>query len=173
MALETFREAVRPPASIRELERAKGRFALWEYSLPERAHPWLLCEPLTFMNESGRAVSAVCRRFRIASENLLVIHDELDLSFGRIRFKDGGGLAGHNGLRSIAELIGTRDFPRLRIGIGKPAAGADVVDYVLSPFTAPEGESLPGILEEAAAGIDLYCRDGMQAAMNRVHAFAA
>jgi PTH1 family peptidyl-tRNA hydrolase len=173
MVLEAFRRTVRNPEDLRTLESAKGRYALWQYTFPEQPRPWLLCEPLTYMNESGRAVAALSRRFRIAPDNLLVVHDELDLAFGRMRFKNGGGLAGHKGLRSIAGHLGTKGFPRLRMGIGRPSAEEDVVEYVLSPFTGRDRDVLQAILDEAAAGIDLYCREGIQAAMNRVHVFAA
>src|SRR5512145_3061374 len=94
----------------------------------------LFAKPQTFMNESGRSVGAILRYTYAKHTDLVVVHDELDLPLGTVRVKIGGGHGGHNGLRSIIEHIGTPDFIRVRVGIGRPAPGADAADYVLSPF---------------------------------------
>src|SRR5436305_11482317 len=95
-----------------------------------------LLKPETFMNESGRSVGAAARFFKAAPESVLVVHDDVDLEVGRLQARLGGGLAGHNGLRSIAQVLGTQDFLRLRIGVGRPGRGdpRPVADYVLSDF---------------------------------------
>src|SRR5919109_2469731 len=99
-----------------------------------------LLKPQTYMNESGRSVGAAARFFKVEPERLLVVHDEVDLEFGRLQARLGGGLAGHNGLRSLAAALGTPDFMRLRVGVGRPGRGdpRDVADYVLSEFEPEE-----------------------------------
>ena len=99
-----------------------------------------LLEPETFMNESGRSVSAASRFFKVPVAGILVVHDEVDLDVGRLQARAGGGLAGHNGLRSIASSLGSQEFLRLRVGVGRPERGdpRPVADYVLSPFTAED-----------------------------------
>ncbi|HEY1908048.1 MAG TPA: aminoacyl-tRNA hydrolase, partial [Myxococcaceae bacterium] len=112
----------------------------------------LLLEPLTFMNVSGESVSAAAHFFKVAPEDLLVVHDELDLSPGRLQLKKGGGTGGHNGLESIVEQLGTTEFARLRFGIGKPQgpnAKERVVGHVLHDFSSEEKEALPPLLERA------------------------
>lgn len=115
----------------------------------------LYLKPQTFMNCSGDSVLAALSFYKIKPENLLVIHDELDLPFGIIRLKKSGGHAGHNGLRDIIRLIGP-DFSRIRIGIGKPEQKTQVVDYVLSPFTPTEESKLPKLYEQACALISSF-----------------
>lgn len=109
---------------------------------------YFLC-PLTFMNLSGESVAAALRFYKMEPRDLLVIHDDLELDFGVMGFKKGGGLAGHNGLRSIAARLGTRDFNRLRMGISKPSHG-DITAYVLGHFSEDEEAVLPTFLEETA-----------------------
>jgi PTH1 family peptidyl-tRNA hydrolase len=105
--------------------------------------------PLTFMNRSGQSVLPIMQYFKIPLEELLVVHDELELDFGVLGFKKGGGLAGHNGLRSIAATLGTRDFKRFRLGISRPPH-SDITSYVLGNFSPDEQVLLPTYLEEAA-----------------------
>ena len=130
-----------------------------------------LLKPLTFMNESGRSVRAACDFFRIAPQQVIVAHDELDLEFGDVRLKFGGGEAGHNGLRSISSHLGTKDYVRLRIGIGRPPSefkgrGAD---FVLQAFAPTETPRLGEILEKAAQAALLVVQRGTEAAMNEVN----
>jgi PTH1 family peptidyl-tRNA hydrolase len=123
----------------------------------------LLAKPQTYMNESGRAVGALARYRKIPTERIIAVHDELDLSFGTVRVKLGGGTAGHNGLNSIAEVIGP-GFARVRIGVGRPPGRMDPVDFVLAAFSAREEEALPGIIERAADAVIAIVRDGISAA---------
>jgi PTH1 family peptidyl-tRNA hydrolase len=122
-----------------------------------------LLAPETYMNLSGRSVSAACRFFKADPADLLVVHDEVDLDFGRLQARHGGGLAGHNGLRSVAETLRTRDFLRLRIGVGRPGRGdpRPVSDYVLSPFE-PE-DDVDGIVARAADAVESLVADGLEA----------
>ena len=130
----------------------------------------LLLEPETFMNASGEAVSAAARFYKVAPEDLLVIHDELDLSFGRLQLKRGGGTGGHNGLESIVEQLGTPDFARLRFGIGKPQgpnAKERVVGYVLHDFSSEEKAALEPLLERSVDMARAWVSLGLAEAMNR------
>jgi len=130
----------------------------------------LVAQPLEFMNRSGEVVAALVPGESDPATHVLVVHDELDLPFGRLKLKLGGGTAGHRGLRSIAEELGDRPFCRLRVGIGRPPAGIDPADFVLSDFGAAERERLPTLLDEAADGCEAWLALGLQAAMNRVNA---
>jgi PTH1 family peptidyl-tRNA hydrolase len=136
---------------------------------------WLL-KPDTYMNESGRAVGALASFYRIAPDEILVAHDELDLPPGDVRIKFGGGLSGHNGLRDIAPVLGTQDFWRLRIGIGHPrdipASNQEPVDYVLRSAGAEERKAIGEALEKAMAVWPLIAAHDMQAAMLRLHTAA-
>ena len=128
-----------------------------------------LWETPTF-SSSGEAVSAAARFYKVAPEDLLVIHDELDLSFGRIQLKKGGGTGGHNGLESIVEQLGTSDFARLRFGIGKPQgpnAKERVVGHVLHDFSAEEKAGLEPLLERAVEAARAWLSVGLSEAMNR------
>lgn len=137
----------------------------WKRGLADQS--WLLCKPKTYMNLSGRAVSSLLGSQRISRDTfLLVIHDELDLPFGALRLKWGGGLAGHKGLKSIAQHWGSKEFARLRVGIGRPANNMTVSDYVLAPFTIGERNRLPLLLERAVMGVELVCDLGIEMAMN-------
>jgi peptidyl-tRNA hydrolase, PTH1 family len=123
-----------------------------------------LLKPQTFMNESGRAVAAAVRFFKVPVESLLVVHDEVDLEPGRLQARAGGGLAGHNGLRSIAQHLGTQEFLRLRVGVGRPERGdrRPVADYVLSPFD--ENFDVEALVARAADAVETIARDGLEAA---------
>ncbi|CAN5318185.1 aminoacyl-tRNA hydrolase [soil metagenome] len=126
-----------------------------------------LLEPETYMNDSGRSISAAARFFKVLPENVLVIHDDVDLEVGRLQARAGGGLAGHNGLRSIAQILGTADFLRLRVGVGRPERGdpRPVADYVLSPFS-PE-DDVEKILSSAADAVESVLVDGLTATQQR------
>lgn len=117
-------------------------------------------KPQTFMNLSGESVGAALQFFKIAPDELLVVHDDIELDFGVVGFKKGGGLGGHNGLRSIEKQIGTRDFYRLRVGISRQDRGK-VADYVLSKFSAQEREWLPHILHGAAEMLEQCLSEDM------------
>jgi PTH1 family peptidyl-tRNA hydrolase len=126
-----------------------------------------LLKPETYMNESGRSVGAAARFFKVEPEQVLVVHDDVDLESGRLQARSGGGLAGHNGLRSLAQHLGSQDFLRLRIGVGRPGRGdrRSVADWVLSPF-APEDDP-DALLARSADALELIASDGLEAAQQR------
>ncbi|HEY3493672.1 MAG TPA: aminoacyl-tRNA hydrolase [Polyangiaceae bacterium] len=133
--------------------------------------PALLLKPLTYMNESGQSVRAAVAFYKIDIGEVLVIHDELDLPFGQIRLKPGGGDAGNRGIRSISGHLGTGDYARLRFGIGKPPPGfrGGGADFVLQGFAPQESSELARLIERAADAAELVAAEGLQAAMNKTH----
>jgi len=151
---------------------APESYQLWRISLPRVKGDFLLTKPLTYMNLSGMAVARICREHGIQPRHALVIHDELDLPLGRMKFKQGGGTAGHNGLSSIVQELGTDDFARLRLGIGRPV-GEQVRDYVLSPFSPEELPLVPKVVSTARDALPIFFGRGLAAAMQAVHAFDA
>jgi PTH1 family peptidyl-tRNA hydrolase len=126
-----------------------------------------LLKPQTYVNESGRSVAAAARFFKVEPEGLLVVHDEVDLEPGRLQARAGGGLAGHNGLRSLARHLKTQEFLRLRVGVGRPGRGdrRPVADYVLSPF-APEDDG-EALVARAADAVETLAQDGLDEAQRR------
>ena len=133
--------------------------------------PVVLAKPRCYMNESGRQVGPLAKFYSIPPADVIVIHDELDIDFGRIRLKTGGGEGGHNGLRSVANALVSRDFQRVRIGIGRPPGRKDAAAFVLEPFTAAERAEVPTICELAADATELLAEVGLETAQNRVHAW--
>ncbi len=129
--------------------------------------PVILAKPRTYMNRSGDAVQLLAAAFSLAAHQLIVIHDDLDLPFERIRIKEKGGYGGHKGIQSIIHAIGSGDFPRIRVGIGRPPEGMDAADYVLQPFDRNEKQSLGGVTAVAQEALALLLKEGLQAAMNR------
>lgn len=132
-----------------------------------QGHRVALLEPQTFMNDSGKSVAAAARFYKVPFPSLLVVHDEVDLAVGRLQIRLGGGLAGHNGLRSVVRQLGSPDFLRLRIGVGRPDRGdpRPVADFVLSPFE-PEVD-VEGIVGRAADAVEALAADGAEAAQQR------
>lgn len=131
----------------------------------------LLAVPRTYMNESGQAVGKLRDRAGITrSDQIVVVHDELDLDPGRVKVKQGGGLAGHNGLRSVHARLGTADFLRVRIGVGRPPGGRSGVDHVLGRPGRRDRHEIERGLEEAADAVEAILTDGVEAAMNRFNA---
>ena len=128
-----------------------------------------LLKPETYMNESGRSVGAAARFYKAPPERTLLVHDDVDLEEGRLQARLGGGLAGHNGLRSIAQHLGTNDFLRLRIGVGRPGRGdpRPVADYVLSPFDATFG--VEALVARAADAVEQLATDGLEATQRAVN----
>ena len=122
--------------------------------------------PQTFMNRSGASVAPACQSLGVTPGDLIVVHDEIDLPFGTLRIKVGGGHGGHNGLRSITEALGHGDFIRVRLGVGRPPAGGDVSGHVLSRFAAAERQVLADLLDQAAAAVETILMRGSAAAMN-------
>ncbi|MEO7335170.1 MAG: aminoacyl-tRNA hydrolase [Caldimonas sp.] len=130
---------------------------------------WLL-EPMTFMNLSGKSVAALARFFKIAPEEILVVHDELDLMPGQAKLKLGGSAAGHNGLKDIEAQIGSSGFWRLRLGIGHPGVKSEVVNYVLRKPPADQRDAIGKSIELALSGLDLMLAGEMERAMMKIHA---
>jgi PTH1 family peptidyl-tRNA hydrolase len=122
---------------------------------------------MEFMNVSGFPVSRAGSFWKIPPAQTLVVHDDMDLDFGRLKLADGGGTGGHNGLRSIVAELGTQGFPRLRFGIGRPPPAWEGADYVLADFSTQERQALPNLLEEAASAAQAIVEDGLVAAMNK------
>lgn len=145
--------------------RAKFNGRIGELRLD--GHRVALLKPETFMNESGRAVQAAARYYKLTPERLLAVSDEVDLATGRLQVRLGGGLAGHNGLRSVARHLGTQEFIRLRVGVGRPERGdpRPVADYVLSPFA--NEDDVEAIVARSADAVETIVRDGLEVAQTR------
>ena len=152
---------------VRRHGLAKGRmmFKAWVTSGTIAGARTLLARPLTFMNLSGQSVRPLLRWYRIALPDLLVIYDDLDLPLGKIRLRQQGGSGGHKGMQSIIEALGTQEFARLRIGIGRPVHG-EPPDYVLSNFTPDEGIVMESAIDQAVAAIEAFIASGISTAMN-------
>ena len=126
-----------------------------------------LAKPRTYVNESGQAVTAVLARLRAKPSELIVVYDDLDLPVGRIRLRAAGGAGGHNGMRSIIADIGTQEFARLRVGIGRPATGSDEIEHVLGRPSDDERRTMADAVDTAAQAVAAIVEDGVEAAMNR------
>mgnify|MGYP001544945163 CR=1 FL=1 len=158
-----------PDRTILERERVeRGLCEVYRYHAPGITGRWYAVRPLTYMNRSGRAVVWAANYYKTDPENILVLHDELDLPLGKLKYKRGGGTAGHNGLKSIAELLGTREYPRLRLGIGKPDF-RDTAGFVLSRFPGESHDLVRDILKHAAQSIPVFAARGVEAAMQEVN----
>ena len=129
----------------------------------------VLIRPLTYMNESGGPVRGLLDYHHLPVEDLVVVHDELDLPFETVRLKRGGGEGGHNGLRSITRSMGTKDYLRVRVGIGRPPGRQDPADFVLRDFSSTERKHLDLLIGEAADATELLLTKGLEAAQNEVH----
>ncbi len=128
----------------------------------------VLAKPFTYMNASGEAVVGLCQWYKVdPARELLIVYDDLDLPFGSLRLRERGSSGTHNGMRSIVQLLGTQNFPRLRVGIDRVPQGWDTAKYVLGRFTREQEEQLPTIRDAAADVIELVIREGFTAAMNR------
>jgi len=127
----------------------------------------LLCKPQEYMNVSGQAVARVAGFWKIGLAETVVVHDELDVPFERLKLGAGGGPGGHNGIKSIISSLGDPGFPRVRVGIGRPPAGRDGADYVLANFSRAEAAALPEIIGRAADAVEVIVGQGLTTAMNR------
>lgn len=122
--------------------------------------------PQTFMNLSGASVGSACKSLGLAPGDLIVVHDDIDLPYGSLKIKTGGGHGGHNGIRSIRQVLGDGEFVRVKIGVGRPQGGGDVAGYVLGPFSAEEKKVLENVLENAAMAVEAILEKGTAWAMN-------
>jgi len=163
--------AARTASSLRS---HKSRAATAEVRLPSLQHGApgpraVIAKPLTFMNESGGPVAGLVSFYKIPLENLIVIHDELDIPFAEVRLKLGGGEGGHNGLRSITKSVGTREYLRVRVGIGRPPGRMDPADYVLHDFSSTERKEVPLLVSDAADAVERLVAEGLVAAQQEWH----
>lgn len=127
----------------------------------------ILAKPQTYMNLSGQSVASLVKFYKIPLENLLVAYDDVDLPFGRIRIRPSGGSAGQKGISSIIECLGTKDFPRLRLGVGRPPGSKSAASYVLKNFSGEDAEFLPHVLDRAVDAVFTYITYDLETAMNR------
>lgn len=149
----------------------KGRAQLVEGRLGGfGGHRVAIAKPMTYMNLSGGPVSSVRDFFKIPPDRIVVIHDELDIPFGALRLKSGGGDNGHNGLRSVTQSLGTRDYLRVRFGIGRPPGRQDPADFVLRDFSPAERKELPFLIDRAADAVESLLLGDLAAAQNTYHA---
>jgi len=162
MAVEAFCDKLNPSWS----EKWESRIARVEF----QGVQILVQEPLTFMNLSGFALVRAAGFFRIAVDDVIVVHDDIDLPIGRVQVKFGGGDGGHKGIRSIIEQLGSGDFARIRVGVGRPAGrGPDVVDFVLQPFSADEEKELSEAIDVVSVAIREWVVGGVPKAQNKVN----
>ena len=131
---------------------------------------WLLVKPQTYMNLSGGPTGELSRFYKLSPEQVLIIHDELDLPLGRMQLRKGGGAAGHKGVASVAQHLGSKDFFRLRLGVGKPEVG-EASDYVLRPFSADEEQAVDAMLTAAVEGISVWLSKGFEPARQLINSF--
>jgi PTH1 family peptidyl-tRNA hydrolase len=130
----------------------------------------VLAKPNSFMNVSGGPVANLARFYGTDPERVIVVHDELDIPFDTLRLKSGGGHGGHNGVRDVAKALGSADFVRVRVGIGRPPGRQDPADWVLDPFSATDRQTLPILISDAADAVERIVEDGLVAAQQRYHA---
>lgn len=167
--LDLLLAEARRVGDVQELNGKKFRGNLWAFSLPPIPGKWLALAPLTFMNDSGLAVSPTLAWHNLTPAHLLVVQDEMDIPCGALRFKFGGGLAGHNGLASIATHLGTRDFYRLRIGIGKPPHKDDTLNWVLGRPQEADREKIAAVMPLALETFVIFATEGTAKAMEYAH----
>lgn len=129
----------------------------------------VLAKPSTYMNTSGGPVAALARYYDVPPERVVMVHDELDIPFGEIRLKIGGGEGGHNGLRDTTKALGTKEYLRVRVGVGRPPGRMDAADFVLRDFAKPEQKDLPWLLDAAADAVELLATEGLERAQLRFH----
>ncbi|MET1033696.1 MAG: aminoacyl-tRNA hydrolase [Arthrobacter sp.] len=129
----------------------------------------VLAKPSTYMNVTGGPVSALSKFFSVAPDHVVAVHDEIDIPFGTIKLKIGGGEGGHNGLRDISKALATKDYHRVRVGVGRPPGRMDTADFVLRDFATAEKKELPFLVGDAADAVELLVREGLQAAQQRFH----
>jgi PTH1 family peptidyl-tRNA hydrolase len=129
----------------------------------------VLAKPMSYMNVSGGPVSALANFYGITPEHVVAVHDEIDIPFNTVKLKTGGGEGGHNGLRDISKALGTKDYLRVRVGVGRPPGRMDTADYVLRDFGTAELKELPFLLDEAADAVELLLREGLTSAQQKFH----
>jgi len=170
MVLDWFMEYIKHSREDCVRIKAESRdLILWEWASTAEHSARYLLKPLTFMNRSGPAVARTSFHLRLDPDQVLIVHDEVDLPLGRLKLKFGGGLAGHKGLRSIAGELGTNDFARLRMGIGRPLDESPLSSYVLRKFSPEEYQELERCLDRAVFALRLVCREGLDKAFREIN----
>jgi peptidyl-tRNA hydrolase, PTH1 family len=154
-------------------KRALAETAETHFGFPGDRQPIVLCTPLSYMNESGGPVKAAMSFYNVEPDRLVVIHDDLDIDFDAIRIKKGGGDGGHNGLKSIRQAIGTGDYYRVRLGIGRPLGRQAPADFVLQPFASSQRAVLPAFLDRAGDAVETLVRQGLEVAQNEFNRTAS
>jgi len=129
----------------------------------------VLAKPSTYMNVSGGPVAGLAQYYRVEPDHVVVVHDEIDISFADLKLKIGGGEGGHNGLRDITKALGTKDYVRVRVGVGRPPGRMDAADYVLKDFAGAERKELSWLLDAAADAVELVVTEGVEKAQLRYH----
>lgn len=154
-------------------KRHKTRAQVLEGRLRIGGPKVILAKPLTYMNTSGGPVSGLAQFYGVRPENIIVIHDELDIPFDTIKLKIGGGEGGHNGLRDITKALGTKNYYRIRTGIGRPPGQMNTADFVLKPFTSSEAKTLPLLIDNAADATRMLIEKGLVATQQQFHSSGA
>ncbi|WP_425556554.1 aminoacyl-tRNA hydrolase [Gordonia alkaliphila] len=131
--------------------------------------PVLVAKARTYMNTTGRQIGPLAKYYDVAADDVIVLHDELDIDFGQVRLKRGGGEGGHNGLRSLTSALGTRDYQRVRLGIGRPPGRQDPADFVLKPFPSADRAEVDLLIGNGVDATELLVQQGLEAAQNVVH----
>lgn len=156
-------------SSFRAARRGRAQVIEGYLGAPGVGARTILARPTCYMNESGGPARALADFYSVAPEDVVVVHDDVDLPFEEIRLKRGGGEGGHNGLRDITKALGTKDYLRVRVGVGRPTGRRDTADHVLAPFSATERKTLPILIEEVAEAAEMLILDGLETAQQRYH----
>lgn len=153
-----------------KLSAHRTRAAVAETRMSPGAPRLVLAQPLSYMNTSGGPVSALTKYYDVHLDDVVVIHDEIDLPFGAVKLKRGGGEGGHNGLRDISRALGAKDYVRVRVGVGRPPGRMDTADYVLKRFSGAESKELPLLIGEAADAVEMLTDKGLVDTQQYFHA---
>ncbi|MFZ5817512.1 MAG: aminoacyl-tRNA hydrolase [Bacillota bacterium] len=152
------------------MDQARFQGVTGELRWGPTAEKVILLKPMTYMNLSGHSVVPTAHFYKVEPKEILTIYDELDLEVGRLRLREKGSAGGHNGMKSIIQQLGTQEFPRLRIGIGRPAPGWEVPDWVLSPFQGDDAATIAATIPRAVEAVETFLTDGILKAMNLYNA---
>lgn len=153
-----------------KLSAHKSRAAVAETRMSPGAPRLVLAQPMSYMNTSGGPVPSLLKYYDLELDNLVVVHDEIDLPYGAVKLKRGGGEGGHNGLRDITKALGTKDYVRVRVGVGRPPGRMDTADYVLKRFSGMESKELPLLISDAADAVEMLTEKGLVDTQQHFHA---